>query len=99
MMKLVSKLFASKIVGGTIGPVFTWLKGKKTWFGLVGMIGISAAEAFLPIPGYVKPILDQIYVGLAGATVVSGGDKVRRVWEQTKIAGEIAVTELEKASK
>ncbi len=99
MVKLFTKLFASRIVGGTIGPVFSYLKGKKTWFGLVGMIAITAAEAFLPVPGYVKPILDQIYVGLAGATVVSGGDKVRRIWEQTKIAGEIAVTELEKASK
>lgn len=94
-MKLITKLFASRIVGGTIGPVFSYLKGKKTWIGLVGMIAISAAETFMPIPGYLKPILDQIYVGLAGATVVSGGDKVRRIWEGAKAVGDNVVSTIE----
>lgn len=86
------RIVVNKYVCGWIAAIFAKLKGYKTQVGAVLIVAIIAGKHFGVIPTEFIPAADQILDILYGATGISAGDKLRRIWSEVKAVGDEVVS-------
>ena len=84
-------IIINKYVAGWIGGLFGKIKGYKTQVGAVLIVAIIVAKHLGWIPTEFLPVADQVLNIIYGATGISAGDKLRRIWSQAKEIGDEAI--------